>query len=560
MKVAFLNQKLRTLLVTLAVCFWTGAVVAEEVPWRQGVLILRCQEGQTLQLVEGEIVQRLSLPAGCMEPIFSSTNLYLIHLPDRGNETSWKEGLQNLEGVLWVSYDYPVELRNRPNDPFYSEQYYLDKIRASEVWRLSTGGVTALGDTLVVAIHDSGFRLDHPDLQPNWFYNRGEIPGDGIDNDGNGYVDDYLGYNAASQNDGHAHSAHGTSVAGIAGARGNNGLGIAGLNWKVKLLPISGITWASDVIKGYAYVYEQRKAYNDSQGQRGAFVVASNSSFGLANVFPTDNPLFQTWCDMYDVMGSVGILSVGSTSNDNKNVSITGDIPSTCTSPFLIVVTGSGEFDDLGTSPTAFGSSFVHIAAPGERLYTTSSSSPAQTPGYGLFGGTSGAAPQVTGGIALLSALPYADWAQKAKFSPSEYALEMKNHLLSSVDKLEVFKDRVSSGGRLNLSRAEKMISDSYGLSFGNAFKFKRLYPNPCCPEGSKLFFTFENLDLEDNLLQIYSLSGQLLYEQIYRPLDFFGEIPYVDLSATPVSIGGTYILVMRRNKRIASQVFMRLR
>jgi hypothetical protein len=560
MKISLLAQKLQALLVSLVFCFCIGRVAAEEVTWRPGVLVVQWQDGETFQSMEGEIVHRMALPVGSMEPIFSQTNLYLIHLPDQGRETFWKERLQSLEGVLWVSYDYPVELRSQPNDPFYSEQYYLDKIRASEVWRLSTGGVTALGDTLVVAIHDSGFRLDHPDLQPNWFYNRGELPGDGIDNDENGYVDDFLGYNAASQNDGHAHSAHGTSVAGIVGARGNNGLGITGLNWKVKLLPISGITWASDVIKGYAYVYEQRKAYNDSQGQRGAFVVASNSSFGLKDSFPTDNPLFQAWCDMYDAMGSVGILSVGSTSNENKNVGLTGDIPSTCSSPFLIVVTGSGEFDDLGTSPTAFGSQFVHLAAPAERLYTTSSSSANQMPGYGLFGGTSGAAPQVASGIALLSALPYEDWAHKAKFSPSEYALEMKNHLLSSVDKLEVFKDRVSTGGRLNLGRAEKMISDSYGLSFGNTFEFKSLYPNPCCPEGSKLFFTFENLDLQDNLLQIYSLSGQLLHEQIYRPLDFFGEIPYVDLSRTQVPIGGAYILVMRRNKRIASKIFLRLR
>ncbi len=555
-----LFRKTLILSFVLMVFLCKGSLLkASDAPsWRTGVLIIKIDDRTSMDKGKLEEAILQDLPKATMEPIFLPFNLYKVNLQEEGRESFWKEKLEELEGVVWVSYDYPVELRSQPNDPFYSEQYYLDKIRASDVWRLSTGGVTALGDTLVVAIHDSGFRLDHPDLLPNWFYNRGEIPGDGIDNDGNGYVDDYLGYNAQFNNDSHSHSNHGTSVAGIVGAKGNNQIGTTGVNWKVKLLPVSGISWASDIIKGYGYVYNMRKAYNESNGSRGAFVVASNSSFGVKNAFPTDS-LSQIWCKMYDIMGSVGILSVGATSNENKDVGITGDLPSTCTSPYLIMVTGSGEFDDLGTSPNAYNTQWVDLSAPGERLYTTQSPSAEGVPGYGLFGGTSGAAPQVAGGIALLSALPYADWAMKAKTNPSEYAMDMKEYLLSSVDKLEVFKDRVASGGRLNLSRAEKMISESYGLAFGNTFKFLSLYPNPCCPFGSRLFFTFENLDLEDNLLQIYSLSGQLIYEQVYRPLDFYGEIPSIDLSMANVPIGGTYLLIMRRNKRIASRVFLRL-
>src|SRR5690606_1454004 len=111
--------------------------------------------------------------------------------------------------------------------------------------------------------------------------NHGEIPGDGIDNDQNGYTDDYLGLNVQTDNDQHASDVHGTAVAGIIGAQGGNQKGVCGINWNVKLLLISGIERESDIIEGYQYATALRNTYRNSGGTQGAFVVATSLSAGI---------------------------------------------------------------------------------------------------------------------------------------------------------------------------------------------------------------------------------------------------------------------------------------
>jgi len=120
-----------------------------------------------------------------------------------------------------------------PNDPLFEEQWGIEKIQATDLWELGVG--TPNGDSIVVAILDEGFDVVHEDLSENIWKNHEEIPGDEIDNDGNGYTDDYRGLNLLTQNDEHpssiAASSHGTSVAGIIGARENNEIGTAGVAW-----------------------------------------------------------------------------------------------------------------------------------------------------------------------------------------------------------------------------------------------------------------------------------------------------------------------------------------
>ena len=98
------------------------------------------------------------------------------------------------------------------------------------------GGTSATGDEIVVAILDNGFSRDHPDLEANFWVNENEIPDNGIDDDLNGYMDDYLGYNI-DENNGNINNAgdHGTEVAGIIGAVGNDGIGMVGINWNIKI-------------------------------------------------------------------------------------------------------------------------------------------------------------------------------------------------------------------------------------------------------------------------------------------------------------------------------------
>ncbi|MBP9096349.1 MAG: S8 family serine peptidase, partial [Ignavibacteria bacterium] len=170
-----------------------------------------------------------------------------------------------------------------PNDTRFAEQWDMNNtgqsggtpdadIDAPEAWDIATGGNTALGDTIVVCVVDGGGDLAHPDL--TWWKNYAEIPGNGIDDDLNGYIDDVNGWNAVNNNGTIASNSHATHCSGTVGAKGNNSQGVAGVNWKVKVMAVTGSTSSEAVaIRAYGYVYKLRKLYNETNGQKGAYVV-----------------------------------------------------------------------------------------------------------------------------------------------------------------------------------------------------------------------------------------------------------------------------------------------
>ena len=125
----------------------------------------------------------------------------------------------------------------------------------------------------------------------NHWVNAAEVPGNGVDDDGNGFVDDYNGWNASSGTDAISAGGHGTSVSGMIGATGNNGNGGAGVNWDVDIMQIQmgGLT-ESNVIAAYNYPYTMRNLYNTSNGTQGAFVVATNASWGIDGANPANYP------------------------------------------------------------------------------------------------------------------------------------------------------------------------------------------------------------------------------------------------------------------------------
>ncbi|MEO5905371.1 MAG: S8 family serine peptidase, partial [Saprospiraceae bacterium] len=210
--------------------------------------------------------------------------------------------LEKLPCVRKLYVDQKIEWRNTaPNDPGYVNQENFDLINMEKAWDISQGGLTSRGDTIVVALIDDGFQLDHEDLITNIWINHDEVPNDGADNDDNGYNDDYYGFNVTTGTDVHPNLEHGTNVAGIVGARGNNSKGIAGINWRVKLMIISGADFESDLIEAYEYVLDMRKRYRLTSGNKGAFVVAANLSAGIDLAFGVDHPL---WCEMYDKLGN----------------------------------------------------------------------------------------------------------------------------------------------------------------------------------------------------------------------------------------------------------------
>src|SRR5690606_21042813 len=160
---------------------------------------------------------------------------------------------------------------------------------------------------------------------------------------------------------------HGTWVSSIIGAEGDNSTGVAGINWDVKLLPISGVTNKARILVAYDYIYRMRKAYNDSNGEEGAFILVTNYSGGIDKQFGSD-PSNQPWCNYYDLMGLEGILSVVATVNDDINVDVEGDMPSTCSSPYVVAVTN---LNQMGSKPNraGYGNVSIDLGAPGENIY-----------------------------------------------------------------------------------------------------------------------------------------------------------------------------------------------
>ena len=141
-----------------------------------------------------------------------------------------------------------IQLREAiPDDPYFGQQWAPAIMNLPQAWEeFTTGGVTATGDTIVVAVIDGGTDWTHEDLM--CWVNAHEIPNNGIDDDGNGYIDDYRGWNAYNHNGYIGSSSHGTHVAGIIGAIGNNGKGVCGVNWNVRIMPICGSSGNESIV------------------------------------------------------------------------------------------------------------------------------------------------------------------------------------------------------------------------------------------------------------------------------------------------------------------------
>jgi len=340
-----------------------------------------------------------------------------------------------------------------PNDPAWAQQWGPKKIGAPDAWKLSTGGETANRDEIVVAVVDNGTDLNHEDLKDNLWVNSGEIPGNGIDDDGNGYVDDVFGWNGYANNGNVPSGTHGTHVAGIIGASGDNGKHVAGVNWNVKLMSVAASSGDTAVVmRGYNYVLEQKKAWLTSGGTKGANVVATNSSFGIDGARCSD-PQYKIWNDVYEAMGEVGILSAAATANMAWDIDRTGDVPTSCESDFIIAVTNSTS-DDRLYSQAGWGKTTIDLAAPGTNVFSTVPFNRASN-----MTGTSMATPHVAGAVALLHSVASQNFAELARTQPGKAARELKKIMLQNVDVLPDFKDKTVTGGRLNVGKAAQKIS-----------------------------------------------------------------------------------------------------
>ena len=407
-------------------------------------------------------------------------NLWVVKIDFASvSESEFETRLQSAGGFVHVKPNRRITPRTIPNDPDLTKQWqYINyglsggvadaDMDMEQAWDIATGGLTPSGDTIVVCVIDDGINGLHEDIKENLWFNHQEIASNGIDDDGNGYVDDVRGWNITNSDDNtYSGGGHGTPVAGIVGAKGNNGVGVSGVNWNVKLMIVNyGFASEANALASYGYAYTMRKLYNETNGQKGAFVVVTNASWGIDRVNADDAPL---WCALYDELGQVGILNCGATTNSDTDVDIQGDLPTSCTSEYLITVTNLNKSDTKLTS-AGYGRKSLDLGAYGHQTYTLTRSA------YGTFGGTSGATPHVSGVVALMYSVPCNSFATLTKQNPAGAALVAKDMLLNGVIPNASLTGITTTGGKLNAFRAVsnlKKMCESCSPPAGIALKME---------------------------------------------------------------------------------------
>ncbi len=345
-----------------------------------------------------------------------------------GKGVSVEQAIERLKNNPLVEYaepNYEITIGAVPNDTRFSELYGMRNtgqtggtpdadIDADQAWDVYTGD-----PNLLVGVIDTGIDYSHPDLAANAWTNPGEIPGNSIDDDNNGYVDDIHGYDFVN-NDGDPFddNGHGSHTSGTIAGRGNNATGVTGVNWQCKVVGIkflsgSGSGSTEGAIAGIQYAI--------AIGAR----LTSNSWGG--------GGFSQALLDAINAAGAAGQLFIASSGNSGANSDTSPSYPAAYDSPFIISVAATDHNDALA-SFSNFGLVTVDLAAPGVDILSCSPGG-----GYELLSGTSMACPHVAGVAALA-------WGRYPAMTPAQCKALILNH----VDPKASLAGKCVTGGRLN--------------------------------------------------------------------------------------------------------------
>jgi len=343
--------------------------------------------------------------------------------------------LQSVDPCIeYMEPNYIIRLDKTPNDPDFDQLWGLDKISATAAWDIRTES------NVIIAVIDSGVDYTHPDIAANMWVNHGEIPNNGIDDDGNGYIDDVYGYDFGDNNSEPLDDyGHGTHCAGTIAAVGNNSTGIVGVNWSAKIMALKimdaerKLDIGNDDPKGTIGYVIPAIEYATKMGAR----VMSNSWGGGGRSQALSNAI--------QAAQEKGILFIAAAGNDKRDTEVFPHYPASYDLDNIISVAATNQYDELSIFPfcyypcgSNYGAISVDLSAPGSDIYST-------LPGgiYGSMDGTSMATPHVAGVAALL-------WSA----NPSWTYQQVRNRIFSSVDKIPSLAGKTVTGGRLNAHRA----------------------------------------------------------------------------------------------------------
>ncbi|NPA53413.1 MAG: S8 family serine peptidase [Aquificae bacterium] len=422
-----------------------------------GEVIIKLKNKQNLQnnISTKSLTHILNIHEQAIETkkIFShgNKNIFLIKSKVYSTEELIEKFKQN-PNIEHVEPNIKIKPLKIPNDPVYMKDYYYywgqDKVKAFQAWDLTVGS-----EDIVIAVVDTGIDYTHPDLKDNIWRNEIECSGlIGVDDDGNGYVDDCIGFDMHDQdNDPLDYDGHGTHVAGIIGAVGNNGLGIAGINWRVKLLPCkifddegSGFNVLSAAIECLDYIITLKK--------RGVNIVASNNSWAASPGVYLGDILKEAIQEAVNT----GILFITAAGNEGTNNDEVCKTDTFCQHVYpcdykldndgIICVTAVDKNDELPFYAN-YGMYSVDLAAPGDDIYSTATTVDrfilSAVGNYGWETGTSMATPFVSGAVGLLKSMySFLTWR------------DIKATILLNTDYLPSLENKVLTEGRLNIYAA----------------------------------------------------------------------------------------------------------
>ncbi|OGG15261.1 MAG: hypothetical protein A3C27_02360 [Candidatus Levybacteria bacterium RIFCSPHIGHO2_02_FULL_39_36] len=343
--------------------------------------------------------------------------------------------------VEYAEPNYIVHSSVIPNDPNFSKLWGLYNTG-------QTGGISGAhinappawdsthDSNIVVGIIDTGIDYNHEDLASNVWTNPGEIAGNGKDDDNNGFIDDIHGWDFAnSDKDPIDDNGHGTHVAGTIGAIGNNGVGIVGVNWNVKMAALK---------------FLNRYGSGTTANAVKAVLYANMMGFKITNNSWGGGGYTQSLYDAINAANNAGNLFVAAAGNSGNNTDSSANYPASYNLPNIISVAATDHKDNLA-SFSNYGGNSVDLGAPGVDIYSTvpkGSCSLCDSSGYDFLSGTSMATPHVSGVAALV-------WSADNGLSN----LAIKDKILYSTDALSSLSGKTISGGRLNLHKA---LTQSY--------------------------------------------------------------------------------------------------